>query len=247
MTVSSAPLAKRIGLTVCATLLALPAFATPIDPNNSNPLVDCGSALATCGTDSGQGTTNSDAAFNIWAADTGSFVLDNLNGLAGTTGVGGLLTTALGNEFSGTDTDAIGIFNFEFAVLQGTSMRVVRGGPVATFTWTLAQSSDAFGFFARNNDAGTISLNAANGGGSASFSFGATSSNSTGDNLFWGISDLGFNVDQVTISTSDPGNVQSFWDRFVYRPVVQVPEPGTFMLMLLGLAGIASARRRKIR
>ncbi len=61
------------------------------------------------GTDAGtSNTTNSDAAFASWSSAVGSFTLDNLNGLTGTGGIGGSLTSALGNTFTTSD-DMIGI------------------------------------------------------------------------------------------------------------------------------------------
>lgn len=183
-------------------------------------------------TDSGTASAASEAAFVDWSNAVGSFTLDNLDGLGGNPGFGGDLTSALGNHFSSSD-DLVRVSTFSFAVLQGVSLGLTQIGGITDFVWDVAAPIDAFGFFARNNDGGTVTINYMN-GQSHTQTLTAASSNSTGDNLFWGISDLAGAVSRVTITSSDPGNGNSFWDRFVYRSV-QVPEPATALLAGMGL------------
>ena len=202
------------------------------------------------GTDAGHGTANSDAAFTAWSNAVGSFTLDNLDGLTNTSV--GEFTSSLGNTYTATD-DLIGAQNFSFAVLDGISLRLTKSTTigadnVTTFTWDIVDAVDSFGFFARNNDGGIVTINL-NNGTSQSFSLMAESTNSIGDNLFWGVTDLDATVQSLTITSTEPITVNattnnSNWDRFVYRSVVTVPEPGIIGLVCAGLIGFSIIRRK---
>tara|TARA_R110001599_G_scaffold344141_1_gene567384 strand:+ start:101 stop:823 length:723 start_codon:yes stop_codon:yes gene_type:complete len=204
------------------------------------------------GVDSAFATTESDAAFLQWSNSVGDFTLDNLDGLTGSPGIGGSLTSNKGNKFTSTD-DMLGMQNFSFAVLEGTSLQMTKSTSansdnVTSFTWDMIEAVDAFGFYARGNDGGVVTV-ALNDGSSQSFSLIAASSNSRGDNLFWGVSNLSSAVQSVKITSTDPVTANSNtnnsnWDRFVYSRAVEVSEPTSLALLLVGLMGIMFSRRQ---
>ena len=211
----------------CLALFGHPALAMP---------------MVFSGIDSGRATTNSEAQFALWRAAGSTPIVDDLDGLTGTSGVNGSFTSSLGNTFSTTDGDSIGLFNFSIPVLQGTSVALFRNGPVATLVWDVVSPIDSFGFFSRNQNGATISINFADAASPQTFV--AAASNSTGDNFFWGITGLDSSVSSVEISTNGGINTRSLYDRFAYRQAAAVPEPTTLSLMLMA-CGIGAYRRCK--
>lgn len=196
------------------------------------------------GLDSGQSATNSEAEFALWSAAVGTPTVDNLDGLVGMPGVNASFTTSLGNQFSTNDGDTLGVLNFSFAVLQGTSLTLSRNGPSASLVWDIVTPVDSFGFFSRNQGGATITINYA--GATSPQTFQAASSNSTGDNLFWGITGLDPSVSSVVISTDGGlgGTSRSLYDRFAYRQAASVPEPTSLSLALMAF-GIGALKRAK--
>lgn len=186
-------------------------------------------------------TPNADAAFGNWqTAVANNFVLDDFDSPTGTAGFGGSLTTSLGNTFSSSD-DLVGNSTFGVGVLNGSNLQLTKQGPVVDFVWDIASPVDAFGFFARNNSGGIVTIDF-NDGTAQSFNVQALNAGS-GDNLFWGITDLAGVVNSVSITSTDPAN-NSNWDRFVYREVkADVPEPGTIGLIVAGLSGLIALRK----
>lgn len=200
------------------------------------------------GTDQGASTVNSDAAFAAWQSSVDGFTLDNFDGVSGTPGFGGSLTTSLGNTFSTSD-DLLGSQNFSFGVLDGNSMRLTQVGDLTDFVWDIADSVDAFGFFSRNNNGGVVTITFDD-GGIQQFMLDAATGGGPGDNLFWGVSGLGMAISSVTITSTDPGTGgtggNSNWDRFVYQTVA-VPTPGVLALLGIGLLGVSLSQFSKRR
>lgn len=192
------------------------------------------------GTDMGNSnTTNSDAAFLAWqGAVSNNFVLDDFDSPTGSTGFGGSLTTSLGNTFTTSD-DLMGNSTFGVGVISGSNLQLTKQGPEVDFIWSLASPVDAFGFHARNNSGGTVTINFDD-GAAQSFSLIAQDAGN-GDNLFWGVTNLANSITSVSITSTDPRQ-NSNWDRFVYRTAT-VSEPGIPGLMLAGLAGLLFLRR----
>lgn len=196
------------------------------------------------GFDAANGTANSEAAFADWSAFVGAFDLDNLDVLTGTAGLGGSLTSDLGNTFTVDGDDFISINTFGFPVMDGDNLRLTGNGSELGFTWDLATPSTAFGFFSRDNDGGIITVTYLDGTIQSVEFQGAPNGN---DNLFWGIAGLGSPVASVSITSTDmdAGANNSFWDRFVYAPASAAPEPGTVALLAIGLAAGLGAKRRR--
>ncbi len=206
---------------------ALPASAVPI---------------VFSGTDVGVATTNSDQAFANWSASVGSFTTDNLDGLAGTFGGGGSVTSSLGNSYSTPD-DLLGTLNLTFGVLDGVSLRLTRIGALTELNWQPLVPVDAFGFFSRNHFGGTVTI-AFNDGAVRSYQLTAAGPAGPGDNLFWGVDGLDNAIASVTITSTDPQtpSANSFYDRFVYVGAADIPEPATLGLVLAGLAALRRSR-----
>jgi hypothetical protein len=203
------------------------------------------------GVDQRYDTTNSDAAFAAWSVSVVSFQLDNLDGSVNDGS--GTVVTGLGNRFSATD-DLIGLQDFTFTVLDGISLRLVKStqpgaDDLTTFTWDIVDEVNAFGFFARGNDGGLVKI-LLNDGSAQEFSLRADKTNSNGDNLFWGVSNLSALVRSVTVTSTDPVTANSTtnnsnWDRFVYSPITPVPVPASLFLFMSGLLGVGLLRRNR--
>lgn len=128
---------------------------------------------------------------------------------------------------------------------SGDGLLLDGGSDHATFGWTLATPSNAFGFFAYDNDNGKVTIRFED-GGSQTYQFYAAGRVDGSDSSFWGITGLTSSVTNVTITTTGKGHT-SIWDNFVTaRPQGAVPEPG--MLAIWGTLsgfGLIIARRRK--
>lgn len=218
----------RFFIIAACLFTALPATAVPI---------------VFSGTDVGAATTNANQAFANWSASVGAFTLDNLDGLTGTLGFGGSVTSALGNVYSTPD-DLLGTLNLTFGVLDGTSLRLTRVGTLTQLNWQPLVPVDAFGFFSRNHFGGTVTI-AFNDGAVRSFALTAAGPAGPGDNLFWGVDALDNPITNVMITSTDPLTLSanSFFDRFVYVSAADIPEPATLGLVLAGLAGLYRSRR----
>lgn len=218
----------RFSTIVFCLFTALPASAVPI---------------VFSGKDVGAATTNSNQAFANWSASVGSFTLDNLDGLSGTFGFGGSVTSSLGNRYSTPD-DLLGTLNLTFGVLDGVSLRLTRVGSLTQLSWQPLVPVDAFGFFSRNHFGGTVTI-AFDDGAVRSFALTAAGPAGPGDNLFWGVDALDNAIASVTITSTDPQtpSANSFYDRFVYVSAADIPEPATLALVLAGLAGLRRSRR----
>jgi hypothetical protein len=189
------------------------------------------------GTDTSGSTTNSDAAFVAWQAAVSSFTVDDMTGIACG---GGSCSTALGNTFD-EGVGALSASNFNGGVVSGPNLRLVEVGDAGSFTWHLQTPSNAFGFFAFDNDGGTLTVNFDDG---SMQEFDLLTASGSSDNLFWGITGVGANIASITITSEDPPGY-STWDRFVFGATV--PVPAALPLFLSGLAFFGFVARRRAR
>ncbi len=194
-------------------------------------------------------TTNSENAFTAWQGDVSSFTVDDMTGISC---VGGpiVCTTGAGNMF----TQGAGVLqatSFSGGVVSGPNMLLIQENIEGTFTWTLAQPANAFGFFAFDTDGQTITINFDDGTAQELMFASAAEIGCTGgtpacssDSLFWGVTGLAQNITSVTISALDePGF--STWDRFVFGATI--PVPAALPLFLSGLAFFGFVARRRAR
>ncbi len=193
------------------------------------------------GTDTGASgvTTNSDAAFDSWAASVASYSMDDFSGLSSPN-----FTTDDGNDFDAVSgSGSISDSNYHSGgVVDGPDYLVLSrdGDNVGSFVWTLATPSNAFGVFGLDNDGGTITIGFT---GGASSTYTLPAATGSDDSLFWGISGTSTNVSSVTISSTDQPGVSS-WDNFVTGTTI--PEPSTYAALIsMGLMGLAIAWRRR--
>lgn len=201
------------------------------------------------GEDLGGSTTNADSAFGNWQTTAGDYVLDNLEGLAGS---GGLfaptsLSSDAGNSFS-SSTDGMGANVFTFGVLDGIHLRVFKQNNPVTVSWELPVAATSFGFFSRNNS-GTITI-ALEDGTILDSRNTQTSSGGSGNNWFWGITGLDSATDTLVFTSSiagPNGSTTPRYDRFVNStPAAQVSEPGSALLLSLGVLMFVSRKRLQI-
>lgn len=191
------------------------------------------------GVDAAGSTANSQSAFADWQADVSGFTTDDLTGLA----CGGgpvTCTSSAGNTF----TQGVGSLmaaGANLGVVSGANLLLVQPSAPGSFTWTLAQPANAFGFFAYDTDGENVTI--AFDDGSAQ-EFMIATAMGTGDNLFWGITGLGATITSVTITADDtPGF--SYWDNFVVGAAV--PVPAALPLFVSGLAVFGFVARRRAR
>jgi len=191
------------------------------------------------GADASGSTTNSQSAFAGWQAAVSGFATDDLTGLA----CGGgpvVCTTTAGNTFTQGVGDLMAA-GANLGVVSGANLLLVQPNAPGSFTWTLAQPANAFGFFAYDTDGENVTI-AFDDGSVQEFMI--ATAMGTEDNLFWGITGLGANITSVTITADDtPGF--SYWDNFVVGAAV--PVPAALPLFLSGLAVFGFVARRRAR
>ena len=189
------------------------------------------------GVDASGSTANSDAAFLSWQAGVSSFTADDMTGIV--CGLG-TCTTALGNTF----VESVGVLsasNFSGGVVTGPNMLLVQTDSPGSFTWNLQTPSDAFGFFAFDNDGGTLTVTFDDG---SLQEFELLTAAGSSDNLFRGITGVGVNIASITITSEDPPGY-STWDNFVFGATI--PIPAALPLFLSGLAFFGFVARRRAR
>jgi len=195
------------------------------------------------GSDLSGSTTNSDAAFDSWAASVASYSIDDFEGFNLTN-----FTTTAGNSFAAGPGDTLSDSDWQSGgVIDAPDYMVVGansggGGFAGSFTWTLAAPSDAFGFFAKDVEGSVASITVDFvGGDQAQYSMNPASTGSN-NNLFWGISGVASQVSSVMVTSIDAGSLSS-WDNFVISEAI--PEPTTLTLATLALLGISYRRRKR--
>lgn len=189
------------------------------------------------------GWMNSVAAFHDWQNQVSSFSQDTVSGgtCFGTTVV---CQSGAGNWFLAGSDPSLSLTTPTNPVVTGDALELERTdtGP-GSFTWVLAQPANAFGFFAGDNDAGTITITFAE-GIEQIISFGPPNgAGAVGDSVFWGVTGLAGNALAVNISTTDPGGI-SYWDNFVSGVTVPVPAALPLFLSALALFGMIARRRQ---
>lgn len=200
------------------------------------------------GVDGFGSSTNSDAAYASWQSQVvGGGFSDDLSTLT-CSGASPNVCTSGGNTFTGIT--GFGTINgsepVNTPVTAGRVLQLAKGpfsgiDPTGSFTWDIAGSgADAFGFFVHDNDGGLVTIKFNDG---TVQTFGNNAFNSSGDNMFWGITGLAGNVTSIQISASDPGGLTS-WDNFVVGTTVPVPAALPLFLSALVAVGLVARRRR---
>ncbi len=146
---------------------------------------------------------------------------------------------------------------------NGVGRYGVTGDPDATENFWETSSSQtitfsapvaAFGFFGIDigdfNGQVTVTTS---GGLNQVFNVGNTLNGNGGSVLFWGVIDTAATFTSITFGNTAPGSDFFAFDNFTVGSLAQVkdptrvPEPGTLLLLSMGLLGVAASRKRKLR